>query len=215
MRASPALLHAGQRVGGTRARGASVESAPRALLDLTVASRWNAAMERNIEPMDPSEWNDVRRIYLEGIETMNATLEMSAPRWEEWDFAHLRHPRLVCRAFGIVLGWAALSSISKRFVYRGVAEVSVYVAGDQRGKGIGNMLLSSLVTESEDAGIWTLQASIFPENTASVALHRKHGFREVGMREKLGQQHDGRWRDVMLLERRSRVTGRSAFEFEN
>lgn len=171
-------------------------------------------MERYVEPMDPSDWTEVQRIYLEGIATMNATLEMSAPRWEDWDFAHLRHPRLVCRAFGIVLGWAALSSVSKRFVYRGVAEVSVYVASDQRGKGIGGKLLAELITQSEDAGIWTLQAGIFPENVASVTLHEKHGFRVVGTRGKIGQQTDGRWRDVLLLERRSRVAGRSAFELQ-
>jgi phosphinothricin acetyltransferase len=159
-----------------------------------------------IQPMTPGDWDSVRAIYLEGIATGNATFEKSAPDWERWDAGHLQSCRLLARAAGEVLGWAALSPVSSRCVYGGVAEVSVYVAGRARGRGIGWLLLSELVAASERHGIWTLQAGIFPENQASIALHQRAGFRIVGVRERLGSM-DGRWRDVVLMERRSAVTG--------
>ena len=159
-----------------------------------------------IEPMTPADWDDVRAIYLEGIATGNATFEKSAPDWERWDAGHLQSCRLLARAAGEVLGWAALSPVSSRCVYAGVAEVSVYVSERARGQGIGLLLLSELVADSERHGIWTLQAGIFPENQASIALHQRAGFRMVGVRERLGSM-DGRWRDVVLMERRSAITG--------
>lgn len=148
----------------------------------------------------------MRAIYLEGIATGNATFETAAPDWEKWDAGHLRHSRLAARQNGALAGWAALSPVLGRCVYAGVAEVSVYIAAAARGKGAGRQLLAALVTESEKNGIWTLQAGIFPENAASVRLHCGAGFRVAGKRERIGQL-DGRWRDVLLLERRSAVIG--------
>jgi phosphinothricin acetyltransferase len=157
--------------------------------------------------MQPADWPSVRAIYLEGIATRNATFEQVAPEWEAWNAAHLDAPRLVAQAVdGTVVGWAALSPVSGRCVYAGVAEVSVYIGERVRGQGAGRTLLDRLVTESETAGIWTLQAGIFPGNTASVALHQRCGFRIVGRRRRIGQMN-GVWRDVLLLERRSSVTG--------
>jgi phosphinothricin acetyltransferase len=161
-----------------------------------------------IESLTITDWASVRSIYLEGIATGNATFEQSPPEWNQWDIGHLKTCRLVARSDGSVLGWAALSAVSGRCVYGGVAEVSVYVAEQARGRGIGAALLSALVTESEQAGIWTLQAGIFPENQASIKLHLSSGFRVVGTRERLGSMN-GRWRDVVLLERRSSVVGTS------
>jgi phosphinothricin acetyltransferase len=152
--------------------------------------------------MSANDWPAVRAIYLEGIATGNATFAKSAPEWAPWDEGHLRACRLVARAAEVVVGWAALSPASRRPVYAGVAEVSVYISERARGQGVGTALLSRLVEDSERAGIWTLQAGIFPENTASIELHKRAGFRVVGIREKLGSM-DGRWRDVVLLERRS------------
>ena len=166
----------------------------------------NADGTVSIEPMMPDDWPAVRAIYLEGIVTGNATFETAAPEWEKWDAAHIPSCRLVARANGEVLGWAALSAVSSRCVYAGVAEVSVYIAGSARGRGIGLQLMSALVAASEHAGIWTLQAGIFPENQASVRLHERCGFRIVGRRERLGQLK-GTWRDVVLMERRSQVIG--------
>jgi L-amino acid N-acyltransferase YncA len=160
-----------------------------------------------IDVMISSDWDDVVSIYLQGIAGGNATFETRAPDWESWDRSHLRIPRLVARRGEELVGWAALSPVSARAVYAGVAEVSVYVAGDQQGRGVGMKLLEHLIRESESAGIWTLQAGIFPENVASIRLHEKNGFRVVGTRERLGRFHDGRWRDVTLLERRSDVAG--------
>ena len=159
-----------------------------------------------IDPMRPEDWEEVRRIYLEGIASGNATFETQAPSWDKWDAAHRRDGRLVARAGERVLGWASLSPVSDRCAYGGVAEVSIYVAGDARGRGVGRALLEALVRESEAAGVWTLQAGIFPENEASIALHEKCDFRVVGKRERLGKLA-GRWRDVMLLERRSSRVG--------
>jgi len=155
-----------------------------------------------IEKMQPSDWPAVREIYIQGINSGHATFETRAPDWEYWDKAHLLPARLVARSESGLLGWAALSAISSRSVYRGVAEVSVYVAEESRGTGVGTALLLQLVAESERNGFWTLQAGIFPENTASIALHSRCGFRKVGIRERIGQMH-GTWRDVVLMERRS------------
>ncbi len=153
-----------------------------------------------------SDWEAVRAIYLEGIATGHATFETEAPSWERWNAKHLAEARLIAEQDGRVAGWAALSAVSDRCVYAGVAEVSVYVAAAARGRGIGRALLEALVSASEAAGIWTLQAGIFPENVTSLAIHSACGFRVVGVRERLGQHH-GRWRDALFLERRSRVAG--------
>ena len=157
--------------------------------------------------MRPEDWPAVRSIYLEGIATGNATFEQSAPDWETWDAAHLPAPRIIGRSeSGDVMGWAALSAVSGRCVYAGVAEVSIYVSELARRRGLGGQLLTRLVADSEAAGIWTLQAGIFPENVSSIALHERAGFRIVGKRERLGQMN-GRWRDVILMERRSAIAG--------
>ena len=156
--------------------------------------------------MKASDWEQVRSIYLEGIREGNSTFETEAPSPEAWDEAHLQSPRLVMRTEDKILGWAALSPVSKRRVYRGVAEVTVYVTESARGQGVGRALLERLIEESEQAGIWTLQASIFPENVASVELHLKCGFREVGRRERIATLH-GVWRDTILFERRSKRVG--------
>jgi L-amino acid N-acyltransferase YncA len=162
----------------------------------------------SIEPMRPEDWAAVRAIYLEGIATGNATFEQSAPEWEQWDAGHLPKARIVAHSdSGDPLGWAALSGVSGRCVYAGVAEVSVYVAQSARGRGVGQKLLARLIADSETEGIWTLQAGIFPENVVSIALHERAGFRIVGRRERLGQMN-GHWRDVVLMERRSAVAGR-------
>jgi phosphinothricin acetyltransferase len=157
-----------------------------------------------IDGMKKEDWESIRSIYREGIETGNATFETRVPDWEEWDNSHLQHCRLVAQSEGCIVGWAALSPVSERCIYRGVAEVSVYVSSDFHGQGIGKALLQRLVEESERHGFWTLQASIFPENTVSIELHKTCGFREVGWREKIGQMN-GIWRDVVLFERRSRI----------
>lgn len=154
--------------------------------------------------MTPGDWPSVRAIYEEGIATGDATFQTGAPEWDAWDAGHLQVCRLVLTEGKQVLGWAALSPVSSRCVYAGVAEVSIYVAAAARGRGLGRTLLQKLVEESEEQGLWTLQAGIFPENRASVALHQRCGFRIVGARERLGQM-GGRWRDVLLLERRSQV----------
>lgn len=164
-------------------------------------------MALSVAKMLPEHWPGVRAVYLEGLATGDATFETEAPGWERWDAAHLRACRLVALGDGgRVAGWAALSPVSAREVYAGVAEVSVYVGAAFRGRGVGRALLEALVRESESAGIWTLQAGIFPENVASVALHESCGFRPVGRRERVGKLK-GRWRDTVLLERRSRVVG--------
>ena len=157
----------------------------------------------NIDRMKASDWEQVRAIYLEGIRTGHSTFETEAPSWEKWDEGHLPFARLVMRDGETVLGWAGLSPVSKRHVYRGVAEVTVYVSENAQGQGIGRTLLEALIDESEKNGIWTLQASIFPENTASVQLHLRCGFREVGRRERIAMLN-GVWRDTLLFERRSR-----------
>lgn len=159
-----------------------------------------------IEAMQPRDWPAVRSIYLEGIATGHATFETEAPSWQDWDGAHCHFGRLVAREPDRIVGWAALIPVSRRKVYSGVAEVSVYVTGDSRGQGVGRVLLKKLICESEENGIWTLQASVFPENAATIGLHRACGFHEVGRRERIGKLK-GMWRDTLLLERRSQVAG--------
>ncbi len=157
--------------------------------------------------MQPEHWTDVRRIHLEGIATGEATFETeSAPDWKAWSDEHFDFARLVAVEHDAVFGWAALTPVSDRCVYAGVAEVSVYVGEDARGRGVGSLLLAGLVEASEENGLWTLQAGIFDGNDASIALHEKHGFRVIGRRERLGKL-GGRWRDVMQLERRSSRVG--------
>ncbi len=164
-------------------------------------------IEITIHPMEAADWTAVSQIYADGIATGNATFETAVPTWEIWDSGHLPNSRFVARTeAGDVVGWAALSPVSSRCVYAGVAEVSVYVAASAWGQGVGKRLLQTLVKSSEAEGIWTLQAGIFPENEASVKLHERCGFRVVGRRERLGQQN-GRWRDVLFLERRSQTVG--------
>ena len=159
-----------------------------------------------IRPFRKKDWQAVQHIYQQGLDTGQASFQQRAKPWEAWDGEMMEAPRLVAEKDGQVIAWTALSPVSSRCVYAGVAEVSIYVGLDNRGQGVGGKLLKSLIAESEAAGIWTLQAGIFPENTASLALHKKCGFRIVGVREKLGELN-GIWRDVLLLERRSSVVG--------
>lgn len=159
-----------------------------------------------VRPMADADWDAVAAIYADGIATGDATFETTVPDPAAWDRDHLADGRLVAVRDGAVVGWAALAPVSGRCVYGGVGETSVYVAPDARGSGVGRVLLDALVAASEAAGLWTLQAGIFPENGASLALHERCGFRVVGRRERLGRL-DGRWRDVVLLERRSSVVG--------
>ncbi len=151
--------------------------------------------------MQPSDWPAVRSIYEQGIATGQATFETEAPSWEDWDAGHLAEPRLVAEHDGEVVGWAAVSPVSRRSCYAGVVDESVYVDEQARGEGVGTALLGELVGRAGRAGIWTLQTSIFPENVASLALHRRAGFRVVGTRERIAQL-GGAWRDTVLLERR-------------
>jgi L-amino acid N-acyltransferase YncA len=152
----------------------------------------------------PKHWAAVRSIYEQGIATGQATFQTAAPAWEEWDRSHLGHSRLVAIAEDQVIGWAALTPVSGRCVYAGVAEVSVYIAPGYRGQKVGESLLKALINSSECNDIWTLQAGIFPENPASLKIHSNCGFRTVGIRERIGQMQ-GRWRDTVLLERRSKI----------
>lgn len=162
--------------------------------------------EFEIESMTPAHWPDVARIYQEGIDTGMATFENSVPSWEDWDRNHLKSCRLVSKMGPTVLGWAALSPVSSRCVYGGVAEVSVYIGSDHRGKGVGISLLQKLILESEKEGYWTLQSGIFPENTASINMHEKAGFRKIGYRERIAK-NNGQWKDNVLMERRSGIVG--------
>jgi L-amino acid N-acyltransferase YncA len=165
-----------------------------------------SVLDFDIKAMRSEDWPAVQEIYSEGIATGNATFETETPPWEKWNQGHLQSCRLVAVNSEGILGWAALSPVSTRRVYSGVAEVSVYVAAKARGHGVGTLLLQSLVEQSERCGVWTLQAGIFSENVPSVALHKSCGFREVGLRQKLGQRSCV-WRDVLLLERRSSRVG--------
>ena len=156
--------------------------------------------------MQADDWGQVSAIYAEGLSTGHATFEVDVPTWDHWDAAHLRVPRIVACNHDRVIGWAAVSPASLRRVYAGVAEVSVYVATHARGAGAGQRLLAALVEGAESTGLWTLQASIFPENVSSIALHLRNGFRVVGRRERIAQLA-GRWRDTVILERRSTRLG--------
>ncbi|HPE16655.1 MAG TPA: N-acetyltransferase family protein [Oscillospiraceae bacterium] len=156
-----------------------------------------------IRNMRPSDWDDVARIYTEGIQTGSATFETVCPTWEKWNAAHLRPCRLVAEEAGEAAGWAALTPVSSRCVYEGVAEVSIYIAADRRGSGVGRALLGALIDASGKAGFWTLQSSIFEGNTASIRLHRACGFRTVGLRERIARDRDGVWRNIVLMERRA------------
>ena len=160
----------------------------------------------DIHEMQPEHWPEVRQIYLEGIATGQATFQTDAPSWDEWDQAHLAKLRYVAIIGSEIAGWVALSPVSSRCVYAGVAEVSIYIAKRFREQKIGMQLLQHVIVESEKSNIWTLQAGIFPENSASLQLHEKAGFRIMGYREKVGKMN-GVWRDVNLLERRSKTTG--------
>jgi phosphinothricin acetyltransferase len=162
-------------------------------------------MAASLRDLRPEDWAAVRAIYEEGIRGGDATFETGSPSWEAWDAAH-PEVRLVAERDGVVVGWAALSPVSPRRCYRGVGDVSVYVGEEVRGAGLGRALLERLVERSEAAGYWTLTAGVFPENEASLRLHRACGFREVGVRERLGEA-GGVWRDVVLLERRSTLVG--------
>lgn len=160
----------------------------------------------SIRPMADSDWSAVARIYADGIATGYATFETSVPSYEEWDENHLAECRFVAERGGKVVGWAALSPVSSRCVYGGVGEVSVYVDSEHHGHGIGKVLMKHLIPSSEKAGLWTLQSGIFPENTGSIKLHEKLGFRRIGFREKVGKLH-GEWKDNLLFERRSNIVG--------
>ena len=152
------------------------------------------------------DWKRASEIYAEGIATGNATFEQIIPTWEEWDKSHLKTCRIIAELAGELAGWACLSPVSDRCVYGGVAEASVYIKKVHRGKGVGTELLNKLIEESEQEGFWTLQAGVFSENTASLKLIEKLGFRQIGYREKVGKMN-GVWRNTILLERRSKKTG--------
>jgi L-amino acid N-acyltransferase YncA len=157
-----------------------------------------------LRPLEPEDWPAVAEIYWDGMRDGLATFETEVPGWEVWDDVHLHHHRLVAEILGEIVGFAALAPASKRRCYLGVAENSVYVAREARGLGIGRALLEALIAGAEEAGIWTIQTSIFPENRASLALHEACGFRVVGTRERIAKR-DGLWRDTVFLERRSEV----------
>jgi L-amino acid N-acyltransferase YncA len=162
-----------------------------------------SAPELRLRDLAPGDWPDVARIYGEGIATRLATFETATPSWQEWNAGHLATPRLVAMLGSAMAGWAALSPVSRRAVYRGVAEVSVYVAESARRLGIGRALLGALLERSDAVGLWTVQATIFAENLPSIRLHEEAGFRLVGRRERIARL-DGRWRDTVLYERRVR-----------
>ena len=156
-----------------------------------------------VDALTADDWPAVSAIYAEGIDTRTATFETTVPSWQEWACAHMGRPTVVARMESEVVGWAACAPVSKREVYAGVAEESVYVKRGHRGRGVGHALLAELIARAESEGIWTLQAGVFPENLASLRLHVSCGFRVVGIRERIGKL-DGVWRDVVLLERRSK-----------
>lgn len=160
-----------------------------------------------ISQMESVHWPEVKRIYQEGIDTGHATFEQRPPAtWITWSGKFLHHLSRVCLEEERVLGWAAISQVSSRKIYQGVGELSLYVELNAQGQGIGKELMERIISDSETAGFWTLQAGIFPENVASIRLHQKHGFRIVGRREKIGKMTygpmAGEWRDVLLMERR-------------
>lgn len=157
--------------------------------------------------MEPADWPTVGQIYAEGIATGNATFETEVPDWEKWNTSHLSDCRLLAREGETTVGWAALSRVSDRACYSGVAEVSVYVAESVRGRGVGRQLLQNLVTESARCGLWTLQATVFAENHISIHLHQQCGFRIVGRRERIAQLHAS-WKDTILMEYRHQSAGK-------
>ncbi|WP_100012341.1 GNAT family N-acetyltransferase [Lentibacillus sediminis] len=159
-----------------------------------------------IENMKSTDWEQIREIYIEGIHTGNATFDTEAPEWGGWDNKYLPECRLVAREGDAVLGWAALLPTSSRAAYAGVAELSIYLRASAAGKGLGTRLMQALIEESEADGFWTLQSGIFPENETSIRLHKRAGFREIGVRQRVGKLN-GAWRDVVMLERRSTVVG--------
>jgi L-amino acid N-acyltransferase YncA len=163
-------------------------------------------MEIVFRPMTEEDWPQVAEIYRQGIKTQNATFERQIPTWEKWNSNHSKTCRILATIENKVIGWAALIPVSARQVYSGVAEVSIYISDKFQGQRIGTRLLKQLIYESEIAGIWTLQAVIFPENILSMAMHENNGFRVVGYRERIGQIN-GNWRNTILLERRSTKTG--------
>ncbi len=167
---------------------------------------YDPSMSVRVVQLEPADWDDVARIYAEGIATGDATFETEVPSYERWHESHLAEHRLAAVRDGTVVGWAAVSAVSDRCAYAGVVEESVYVAAAARGAGVGRALLDRLVESTERAGIWTIQAGVFPENAASLRLHERAGFELVGLRRRLGQLR-GVWRDVVLLERRSAVAG--------
>ena len=169
---------------------------------------WVTTVESLIRNLERSDWEAVREIYSEGLATGQASFETGAPSESDWNLGHLPFGRIgaISKAGGELIGWAALSSVSKRRAYAGVAEVSVYVKASARDQGVGHALLQALIEESERNGIWTLQASIFPENRASLKLHESLGFRTVGRRERISKLN-GVWRDTVILERRSELVG--------
>nr|WP_286941303.1 GNAT family N-acetyltransferase [Allomuricauda sp.] len=160
-----------------------------------------------IRPMTKNDWPKVAQIYAEGIATGFATFEIEVPDYESWNVGHVKPCRLVAENGGSVIGWAALSPVSSRCVYGGVAEVSVYVGKNTRAMGVGRLLMEKLIEESENAGYWTLQSGIFPENEPSIKLHEKMGFRYIGKRERIGKTVNGIWKDNLLFERRSKTVG--------
>lgn len=160
-----------------------------------------------IEEMTANDWEEVSQIYYEGILTQNATFQNEVPTWVEWDESHLKICRFVAKQNEIIVGWVALSPISKRPVFKGVAEDSIYIKEGFKGQGVATLLMKHLITQSEAEGIWSLEAKIFPENQESIALHKKFGFKTVGIREKIGQMVSGEWRDIVVMERRSKIVG--------
>ncbi|MDT0605871.1 GNAT family N-acetyltransferase [Croceitalea rosinachiae] len=160
-----------------------------------------------LRQMISDDWPLVSKIYAEGIATGYATFESTVPDFKSWDLAHVNACRIIAESNGTILGWAALSPVSSRCVYGGVAEVSVYIANISRGKGVGKALMLRLIEESEAAGYWTLQSGIFPENEASIKLHKKVGFRYLGKRERVGKTQNGIWKDNLLFEKRSEKVG--------
>lgn len=164
-------------------------------------------MEYKIEEMKSSDWEQVKNIYLEGINTKIATFQTEAPIWEEWNNGHISSCRLVARSQNDILGWVALSPTSSRSCYEGVVEVSIYIGKNYKGQGVGKALLQNLIKLSEENCFWTLYSSIIRENSTSISLHKKCGFREIGIREKIAKASDGIWHDVVLMERRSKVVG--------
>lgn len=157
--------------------------------------------------MSKEDWPTIAEIYQLGIETGKATFQTEVPSFSQWDAEHIRQCRFVIKVDGKIAGWAALSTVSSRYVYRGIAEVSIYIAPDYRSKGYGKTLLDHMVTESEKSGFWTLQSGIMEDNIASLKIHEKCGFRKIGLRERIGRDINGKWRSTILMERRSNTVG--------